>query len=256
MLPLLLFTTIVLQQIVWKRFRKYHKQLTCSPEISTERTDILVLDEELVKLFLSFWFDGELKENYKKKWFPTGNSIIQAEADKIISDKFNGVFELALNEKLISSDNGTRSTVALIILLDQFSRHIYRNLPSDAKERVAADELALREAEKLVAKTNWDLQLSIPEFIFALMPFRHSATIPRLTRVLEQLDTREGVLAEELELLTKDKSNNLRRLEAQRNELNTSGVGSPSLFVMACRLCQKERQSVKKSSIPRAEDQK
>jgi hypothetical protein len=40
---------------------------------------------------------------------------------------------------------------------------------------------------------------------------------------------------EELELLIKDKSHNLRRLEAQRNELNTHGAyqctpsGSPSL---------------------------
>lgn len=53
----------------------------------------------------------------------------------------------------------------------------------------------------------------------------------------------------ELELLIKDKSHNLRRLEAQRNELNTQGeserieregraaLWSVALVVARCRLC-------------------
>lgn len=34
---------------------------------------------------------------------------------------------------------------------------------------------------------------------------------------------------EELEMLIKDKSHNLRRLEAQRNELNTQGIAAQSM---------------------------
>jgi hypothetical protein len=42
---------------------------------------------------------------------------------------------------------------------------------------------------------------------------------------------------EELELLIKDKSHNLRRLEAQRNEINTSGAAAHACcgWLMRCR---------------------
>lgn len=42
---------------------------------------------------------------------------------------------------------------------------------------------------------------------------------------------------EELEMLIKDKSHNLRRLEAQRNELNTQGKHMSSMITLSTFLC-------------------
>lgn len=196
---------------------------------------------------LSFWFAGNLDENYKTKWFPTSSRSLQQQADEIITQRFSRYLQAALNHELDHWLQETSATVALIIILDQFSRHIYRqmNLPMDAKERLLTDQLALSISEKLISSSpppsssssatastsapssdtsstptmrssgvsSWDENLQIDQFVFSLMPFRHSATRERLQFVLDSID--DKILKQEkyFELLKKFRKQTLRRLQ-------------------------------------------
>jgi uncharacterized protein (DUF924 family) len=165
---------------------------------------------------LSFWFDGNLDQNYKTKWFPTSSRSLQQQADEIITTKFSRYLYAALNHELDHWLDQISSTIALIIILDQFSRHIYRqlDLPSDAQERILTDQLALSITEKLISSSSsWDLNLQVDQFVFSLMPFRHSATLGRLQFVLNSIDEKIATHEKYSELLNKFRKQTLRRFQ-------------------------------------------
>jgi uncharacterized protein (DUF924 family) len=136
---------------------------------------------------LSFWFDGNMQENYRNKWFPTSDSDAQAKTDRLITEQFSLLLNAAEGSELLAWKAQKESFVALILLLDQFSRHIYRH---DAGKRASNDVAALALAEEFV-HAGFHLQVPVPYFVFALMPFRHSATPDRLEMVLKEIDTRD-----------------------------------------------------------------
>lgn len=164
---------------------------------------------------LDFWFGGDQAINYKTKWFPSGSTDLQQVADGMISEKFGDVFKLAVNGSLQHWCNEKRGTVALIIVLDQFSRHLFRKmqLPADANERQVVDSIALSLSEELCLLPSWDTGLSIPETVFSLMPLRHSPTIERLETVLSHIDRREKLQLLDTELLQKFRKQTTRRLQ-------------------------------------------
>ena len=47
----------------------------------------------------------------------------------------------------------------------------------------------------------WEAELGVAELVFALMPLRHSPTVPRLERVLGHIDAREQQAEQLSELL-------------------------------------------------------
>jgi uncharacterized protein (DUF924 family) len=102
--------------------------------------------------------------------------------------------------------DGWRATphtcVCLIVVLDQFSRHVYRRrgeAPGSALQ-AAADAAALSAAEALL-DAGWQARLSVPEHIFALMPLRHNGALPRLERAMAQV-SRSRRTAHALQSLT------------------------------------------------------
>lgn len=109
--------------------------------------------------------------------------------------------------------------------LDQFSRHIYRDLPADAKERKSADAMALVLAEGLVNIANWQHGMSTPEFVFALMPFRHSSTLERLEVVLGLISKRRDTVGHSDELLSKFQKQTLRRYQALQDKAKADAAG-------------------------------
>lgn len=166
----------------------------------------------------NYWFGGDIKVNYKTKWFPTGNIQLQEQADLDITNKFGDLFYKAVSNdvEILQWKNETRSCIAYVILLDQFSRHIYRyqGLASNAIERKHADSLALSAIESLTSRlTNWDENLSVSEFVFGLMPFRHSATSKRLENVMKLINQRQERESNGIDLLTKFRKQTLRRLQ-------------------------------------------
>jgi uncharacterized protein (DUF924 family) len=164
---------------------------------------------------LSYWFDGDQNVNYKTKWFPTGGKDIQHAADVFITATFGDLFRKAFAGELDAWMSEPRSHLALIVVLDQFSRHIFRleNIAVDDPRRQKADAMALAAAEQLRGQLGWEKQFSTAEFVFALMPYRHSATVPRLVDVMANIDAREAAAAEDAELLSRFRKQSTRRLQ-------------------------------------------
>lgn len=168
-----------------------------------------------VQTVLGHWFDGDQQINYKTKWFPEGSTGLQAIADNEVNTKFGSLFNDALGRKLHHWQSDTKSCVALIIVLDQFSRHICRlhekELMQDKQK--LADELALEIAQRLHSSEEKTLGLSIPEYVFSLMPLRHTATVDHLSHVLECLQKKERVEEKSMELLNRFRKQTTRRLQ-------------------------------------------
>lgn len=193
---------------------------------------------------LQYWYDGDQTFNYKTKWFPTGNIELQQNADTVVFDRFYDIFvrvsqfseissSLAasmayLKEKASYFDRAVirRYWVAVIIVLDQFSRHIFRKLqyPSDSLERLNVDEKALAIAIELSSHQNWFRDLTFAEFVFALMPFRHSATIERLNNVLNMLDSKESTISDDTSLAAKFRKQTVRRLQHLQDRSKVSFI--------------------------------
>ena len=81
---------------------------------------------------LIFWFQepegaqGTKKDNYHTKWFPAATSGAQAETDRIIHEQFQDLLEQAEAGSLDNWQEQPKSALALVVILDQFSRHIHR----------------------------------------------------------------------------------------------------------------------------------
>ena len=185
-------------------------------------------DDELIKRIHAYWFHGNLKDQYRSKWFPS--SDIQRRADEEISQTFSATLTRALNGDFDSwRCRSLKASIALVIVLDQFSRHIFRfnNVPPGASEREEADSQALAVAEKIFdtiglltdksdrcgLSVGWDMNLTVVEFVFSLMPFRHSPTLERLRLVLEEIDRRYAAESDQIDILKKFRKQTVRRLE-------------------------------------------
>ena len=120
----------------------------------------------MYKQILDYWF-GDLDPVTGKTttdkfgiWF--GKS---EETDQYLTDNYKELLESAKRGELSDWQNDSDSMIALIILLDQFSRNIYRDTP----EMYSADDLAVELARK-------SLEFDLPTAyrVFSYMPFMHS----------------------------------------------------------------------------------
>ncbi len=121
---------------------------------------------EKVNEILHFWF-GTDKQNYLANasiwWKGT------PELDQEISNRFAKVHHLAATGKLDVWLNQPLSCLAYIILLDQFSRNIYRNTPLAFAQDARARAAFLRGKEHKL-----DKELHLIERQFFYMPLEHS----------------------------------------------------------------------------------
>jgi uncharacterized protein (DUF924 family) len=116
---------------------------------------------------LDFWFGREGEEGYgefREVWFTK-----DPEFDREIRDRFEPVYEEASAGKLEAWKNEARSCLALIVLLDQFPRNMYRGDP----KMYAADILAQAAARHAVEHA-YDRELPPYGRLFAYLPFEHS----------------------------------------------------------------------------------
>jgi uncharacterized protein (DUF924 family) len=162
------------------------------------------------KQILHFWFDGEVQTNYSTKWFPSGKN--QKSMDLEIMETFTDTLHHVLDAKDLSSwTSNPRDTLALIVLLDQFSRHIYRG-KRNSDPQLKSDSLALYHAQAAIRK-GWHLGYAAPELVFVLMPLRHTPTTQRLHTVLKICDSRIESSNASLELLQKFRKTSFLRLQ-------------------------------------------
>ena len=109
---------------------------------------------------LRFWFH-ELK--------PADWWIKNDELDHLIEERFIQIHAVAASGELESWRTTAHGCLAEIIILDQFSRNIYR---SSAKA-YQYDSMSLVLSQNAISK-GFDRQLSLAERSFIYMPFMHS----------------------------------------------------------------------------------
>lgn len=112
---------------------------------------------------LSYWFSDAAKA----KWFKPDSKF-----DGELKARFEPSFKSARSGALASWAQDARSMLALIILLDQIPRNIYRDTP----EAFAEDSQALACARQAVERGH-DGRLSVEERQFLYMPFMHSEAL-------------------------------------------------------------------------------
>ena len=113
---------------------------------------------------LDYWFSTP---NDYQKWFFSGSSL-----DNYIKKEFEPLLLEVLNNNKKYNPKNTKEILAKIILLDQFSRHIYRN----SSKAYESDNISLNLSLKLLNDSTIN-DLSSVEQLFALMPLQHSENI-------------------------------------------------------------------------------
>jgi len=111
---------------------------------------------------LTFWFGQD-----KKAWFAK-NPAFDAE----IRSRFLETYEAARSGNLDDWKNESRGALALVILLDQFPRNLFR----DTARAFEGDALA-RAAARSIVDRGWDRALSPDERTFVYLPFEHSESL-------------------------------------------------------------------------------
>jgi len=122
-----------------------------------------------------FWFD----EIEHASWFRK-----DPEFDRQLEQRFGQVLELAKQDQLDHWCDSAAGYLGLVIVLDQFSRNIYRDSP----EAFAADAKALRLTLAAI-ELRLDEELSAEQRSFLYLPLRHAEDLAMQQLGLEK--TRE-----------------------------------------------------------------
>jgi uncharacterized protein (DUF924 family) len=127
---------------------------------------------------LNFWF----QESSPAQWWK-----VDAEFDRLIAERFSELYSRATRAELFEWRREPRGRLAEIIVLDQFSRHLYRGNAL----AFLNDTLALALAQEAVA-AKADLTLPPEERVFMYMPYMHSES--RLIHEIAERLFKEGGL--------------------------------------------------------------
>ena len=115
---------------------------------------------------LQFWFDAALDpQERNRRWFTKDPGF-----DSEVRGRFLALYEEGAAGRLAAWKNFTRDCLALVILLDQLPRNMFRG----EARAFAADALAREAARALLPRAG---ELSAEERLFAFLPFEHSESI-------------------------------------------------------------------------------
>jgi uncharacterized protein (DUF924 family) len=123
---------------------------------------------------LRFWFPEGLDESDAKNraqvdwWFRGGEA-----ADRVVREKFGDTHAAAVRGELDDWAKTPRGRLALILVLDQFSRNLERGKPEAYANDPKTTALVLDALDKDMVKdfTAWEL-------MFMLVPLGHSEVLP------------------------------------------------------------------------------
>lgn len=115
----------------------------------------------MLQKVLDFWF---------KEIRPEQRFMKDLEFDNTIKQRFGKTIEQAAAGELFSWRESVQGRLAEIIVLDQFTRNVYRDTP----QAFAQDAMALALAQEAVAAGALEQLQSVDERTFLLMPYMHS----------------------------------------------------------------------------------
>lgn len=108
---------------------------------------------------LRFWF-----AEHAKDWFAKSTAF-----DAEIRARFLALHESAAAGKLAHWADDARSCLALVVMLDQFPRNMFRG-----EARAFATDAQAQAAARVILERGWDKAMTQAERLFAYLPFEHS----------------------------------------------------------------------------------
>jgi uncharacterized protein (DUF924 family) len=127
-----------------------------------------MLDED-PEYILDFWFgDAATSPAHAKRrdqvWFESSPDF-----DREIERRFSGIYDRAARGPSSAWSTSPRGRLALILVLDQLPRNMFRGTP----RAFATDALAQRVTLDLIA-SGGDMELGLLQRLFAYMPLQHA----------------------------------------------------------------------------------
>ena len=132
-----------------------------------------------------FWFgkpDSEIYGTSRKEWF-----IKNPAFDDQVRETLGVFYQQAKSGTLDDWQKFSLGCVALMVLLDQVPRNLFRGSP----QAFATDEKALDIAKQAIAQ-NFDKDLLVVQRLFLYLPFEHSENIEDQRRSLELFARLQG----------------------------------------------------------------
>jgi len=130
----------------------------------------VIVAEALVNRILTFWFGtADLAEpvEFREAWFRRDDVF-----DQEIRADFSNEVECALRGELDAMAETAEGALALLLLLDQFTRNLFRGTP----KAFAGDAQARKIAKSTLAR-GFAAAMSPNHRIFVYLPFEHSEDI-------------------------------------------------------------------------------
>jgi tRNA(Ile)-lysidine synthetase-like protein len=145
----------------------------------------LGLYEYEINKVLDFWY----KQNFgmfRPEWF-------SSEWDEDIRTTFGELHKQVENKQLEYWKRSKYGKLAYIIVLDQFTRNLYRNKQLEFRRNDAA---VLELVESMLKHREDRYYFTMSERMFILLPLRHSKSSRNIRRVLELLEEYKGEMTE------------------------------------------------------------
>jgi uncharacterized protein (DUF924 family) len=118
---------------------------------------------------LAFWLDAG-----SGRWFEHDEAF-----DAAIRERFAATYAAAADSLLSAWENSADSALALVIVLDQFPRNMFRH----SARSYATDPLALAVARRAIAR-GFDRLMAMPSRAFFYLPFEHSEELADQERAI------------------------------------------------------------------------
>ncbi|HTU62873.1 MAG TPA: DUF924 family protein [Polyangiales bacterium] len=139
-----------------------------------------ITDQAEIAAIHAFWLGLPARDHAQlitkfKRWYQGG-----ADVDRVIQQRFANSVERALAGELAAWEAEPRGRLALILLLDQFTRNLFRDTPRAYAGDVKACALALQA----IAEPSYST-LPLEERLFCIMPLVHSETLALHDRATE-----------------------------------------------------------------------
>jgi uncharacterized protein (DUF924 family) len=118
---------------------------------------------------LDFWFGDQEppEQHYQKRWFTGGE-----ETDRQIAERFSELHRRAVEGELNAWLEHPQGRLALIVLVDQFSRNLYRG----RADAFAWDSLSLAWSQQAIDNGHLTM-LGMSGRMFCLMPLMHAESL-------------------------------------------------------------------------------